>query len=641
MAVLGVGVHSSSVAGVFAASGSRPRCRKHWCSLMPVPYHRPVRISVSKVAAVCGYNQYATVDNVTELFLQCVYQDEDVLDADSSALHMQGLADAVASLLCSDSEAQRLLAASLTSVLAERRDTNVEAVQEARQRLTRLTQAAVNCGTIGSQQARQLEQALSSSINTEHGTRTEDAALVMYERKTGRAVRSSNEHLLIWLWPRAQRDGLVTPLPLRRLPMRSRRRSREGASGRAAGACAGLLCGCHRFAAIDRSRAALAIDRHELCWWFRKLRGVDSGAEESSYCVNGKWDALGLMRDLRIARGRALLAQLRECVRQRQRLARAMAEGQPAVALPPAPLQPALAAYTSDGSDCWLHGSPVRRSDYHHGGSLWDLDGLRADLRIEEQRLATLHAHVRALAAFAEALQAGAEESSAFAAEAAAAGTAASSESALAAVAAAEAAESLAAAAAAAAEVAATAAARASAEAAEEEQSSFYLAGAVDGMTDEEVPMPTGTISSASPPSLAVGKPRSPASSPAGSDAWSLQEIVVEVKNRVAAISDPPPFYDQLQLVTYCLMLGCAAGDLVQCLRARSGSRIHITRVGLHDAPMRHGEAWHAHVLPKLFAFANAVHAWRRTPSLRYAYLLASDPGAKRAKIVQALAHLP
>ena len=613
----------------------------------PNMYHRPVRISVSKVAAVCGYHQYATVDDITELFLKAIYQDEDVLDADSSALHIQGQADAVASLLSSDSEAQRLLATSLTSVLAERRDTNVEAVQEARQRLTRLTQAAVTCGTIGSQQARQLEQALSSSVNTEHGTRTEDAALVMYERKTGRAVRASNEHLLIWLWPSAQRegpqrDGLMTPLPLRRLPMRSRRRSREGASGRAAGACAGLLCGCHRFAAIDRSRAVLAIVRHEQGWWLRKLRGVDSSAEESSYCVNGKWDALGLMRDLRIARGRALLAQLRECVRQRQRLARAMAEGQPAVALPPAPLPPALAAYTSDGSDWWLHGSPVRRSDYHHCGSLWDLDGLRGDLRIEEQRLATLHAHVRALAAFAEALQAGAEESSAVAAEAAAAGTAASSESVLAAVAAAEAAESLAAAAAAAAEVAAAAAARVSAEAAEEEQSSFYLAGAVDGMADEEVPMPTiSTISSAPPPSLAVGKLRSPASSPAGSDAWSLQEIVVEIKNRVAAISDPPPFYDQLQLVTYCLMLGCAAGDLVQCLRARSGSRIHITRVGLHDAPMRHGEAWHAYVLPRLFAFANAVHAWRRTPSLRYAYLLASDPGAKRTLIMQALAHLP
>ena len=176
-------------------------------------YHRPVRISVSKVAAVCGYHQYATVDDITELFLKAIYQDEDVLDADSSALHIQGQADAVASLLSSDSEAQRLLATSLTSVLAERRDTNVEAVQEARQRLTRLTQAAVTCGTIGSQQARQLEQALSSSVNTEHGTRTEDAALVMYERKTGRAVRASNEHLLIWLWPSAGRPGDSSSAP--------------------------------------------------------------------------------------------------------------------------------------------------------------------------------------------------------------------------------------------------------------------------------------------------------------------------------------------------------------------------------------------------------------------------------------------
>ena len=275
---------------------------------MPVPYHRPVRISVSKVAAVCGYNQYATVDNVTELFLQCVYQDEDVLDADSSALHMQGLADAVASLLCSDSEAQRLLAASLTSVLAERRDTNVEAVQEARQRLTRLTQAAVNCGTIGSQQARQLEQALSSSINTEHGTRTEDAALVMYERKTGRAVRSSNEHLLIWLWPRAQRDGLVTPLPLRRLPMRSRRRSRGGASGRAAGACAGSAAGslCRRWRTVARGRRST-----------RRVAGSTSVRLGSSHHGRRRTDSAQLFEVHRCTRVSALGAAWRVACRWR------------------------------------------------------------------------------------------------------------------------------------------------------------------------------------------------------------------------------------------------------------------------------------------------------------------------------------
>lgn len=41
----------------------------------------------------------------------------------------------------------------------------------------------------------------------------------------------------------------------------------------------------------------------------------------------------------------------------------------------------------------------------------------------------------------------------------------------------------------------------------------------------------------------------------------------------------PPPFYDQLQTIVYCLMLGCRAGDLVQCVRKRSGPAIHVTRV--------------------------------------------------------------
>ncbi len=538
----------------------------------------------------------------------------------------------MASLQNSKSANQRELAASLTAVLSERRDHNVEAVQDTGQRLARLTQAAVECGTVGGQHARQLEQALRSTVNTEHGTRSEDAALRMYEKQTGRAVRASNQHLLIWQWPKAPgQQDYVSPLPLRRLPLRPRRLG-HGTNDRTAGACAGPWCGCRRFAAVDRCRAALAMERRELGWWFRKLRAVEGReASEAHYCVEAQWDAVGLMSDLRIARGRALLAQLRECVRQRQRLARALIEAQPAVPLTPALLPSAEAAGPLRGSDWWLADEPVRSSDYHHGGSLWDIDGLRTDLAIEEHRLETLHAQVRALTTSAELMQAAAEESGAVVVESAAANT--SSEALLTAVAAAEAAEKLAAEAAEAARAAAGAAAKACEEMAEEQQSFFYLAGVVDGITDEEVPTPPRAIAG---DHQAAGEP----SSPTGSDGWTLQEIVVEVKNRVTAISDPPPFYDQLQLVTYCLMLGCAAGDLVQCVRARCGSRIHVTRVGLNDAPIRHAEAWRKHVLPRLYAFADAVHTWRRSPSLRHAYLLASEP-ARRAMLEEALPHLP
>ena len=54
------------------------------------------------------------------------------------------------------------------------------------------------------------------------------------------------------------------------------------------------------------------------------------------------------------------------------------------------------------------------------------------------------------------------------------------------------------------------------------------MCGAVDGITDTPVP---------------VG------------DDWGLQRVVVELKNRISKLSVPPPFYDELQLVTCGLVL--------------------------------------------------------------------------------------
>ena len=43
-----------------------------------------------------------------------------------------------------------------------------------------------------------------------------------------------------------------------------------------------------------------------------------------------------------------------------------------------------------------------------------------------------------------------------------------------------------------------------------------------------------------------------------------IRPLIVEVKNRVRRVSTPPPFYDVVQAVTYCRMVGCDAADLVQ-----------------------------------------------------------------------------
>ena len=95
------------------------------------------------------------------------------------------------------------------------------------------------------------------------------------------------------------------------------------------------------------------------------------------------------------------------------------------------------------------------------------------------------------------------------------------------------------------------------------------------------------------------------------------------------------------QATTYCLMLGVEAADLVQCLRASSSeSTIHVTRIPLHGPPLHHGPAWWSHVLPRLYAFARAVHAFRGSSALRYAYLLGGDE-ARDALLARHLPHLP
>ena len=123
-------------------------------------------------------------------------------------------------------------------------------------------------------------------------------------------------------------------------------------------------------------------------------------------------------------------------------------------------------------------------------------------------------------------------------------------------------------------------------------------------------------------------------------DNWCLKPLLVEVKHRVGRLQVPPPFYDQLQACTYCLMLGVDAADLVQCVRSsRSESQIHVTRIRLDEAPLFHGQAWRTHVLPRLYAFADAVHKFRADRRLRHAYMLGDDE-TRDALLADALPHI-
>lgn len=145
----------------------------------------------------------------------------------------------------------------------------------------------------------------------------------------------------------------------------------------------------------------------------------------------------------------------------------------------------------------------------------------------------------------------------------------------------------------------------------------MVLAGAVDGVSDEFVP---------------------PASASEDEEGWFVRRVVVEIKNRVSSIKVPPPFYDEIQLVTYCLMLGATDGDLVQCVRSVAhGCQIHIARVNLLAAPLRHADSWHLHIKPRLYAFARFVRAMRASTAMRFAWLLGSVH--ERRALVKA--HLP
>ena len=50
-----------------------------------------------------------------------------------------------------------------------------------------------------------------------------------------------------------------------------------------------------------------------------------------------------------------------------------------------------------------------------------------------------------------------------------------------------------------------------------------------------------------------------------------------------------------------------------------------LARLGLHEPPLFLAAGWQTHVLPRLYAFAEAVHRLRASTALRYHYLLAAE----------------
>ncbi|CAM9314937.1 unnamed protein product [Chrysoparadoxa australica] len=141
----------------------------------------------------------------------------------------------------------------------------------------------------------------------------------------------------------------------------------------------------------------------------------------------------------------------------------------------------------------------------------------------------------------------------------------------------------------------------------------FAITGFVDGVTEE------------------VACCRDP-------DAWKFRRVVLEVKTRVNGIHSgvPPPLYDIVQLVCYCIMLGAEEGDLVEGERREEEKegevKIRTTRVKLNDPVYKHEYHWRHTVVPHLYE-VTALVRWLREPgqaSQRLSLLLA-EPDERMA----------
>ena len=96
---------------------------------------------------------------------------------------------------------------------------------------------------------------------------------------------------------------------------------------------------------------------------------------------------------------------------------------------------------------------------------------------------------------------------------------------------------------------------------------------------------------------------------------------------------DPVPLYDCIQMAVYMKMLQVRQGDMVQCLHSDQTS-ILVTRIQLEAHPLsssapttclcqRRRDLWSSVLVPRLYAYADAIYKLRRNDLRRLAFLQA------------------
>ena len=153
-----------------------------------------MRISASRVSAVCGYNPFAELH---PLFLDILYQDHDQRSLDEAVIGLRLLSreDEMEQLLSQAARAggrEAAAAAALSTVMQSGGSAQTAAgVQD----LTRKAAALIaGLSSVSAPQRAMLESGAASALNTAFGTRHEAEALGLYERRTGCAVRRRLHH---------------------------------------------------------------------------------------------------------------------------------------------------------------------------------------------------------------------------------------------------------------------------------------------------------------------------------------------------------------------------------------------------------------------------------------------------------------
>lgn len=177
----------------------------------------------------------------------------------------------------------------------------------------------------------------------------------------------------------------------------------------------------------------------------------------------------------------------------------------------------------------------------------------------------------------------------------------------------------------------------------EREEIYFSILGVADGIRDEF-----------------YLKEENDASSDSNEDNLDIRKVVVECKHRMKRVFNPPPIYDQIQTVLYCMMYGTSEGEIIQVVRnsrkkeqttkanvgvsdnskqgnsteadskktekpiSTSTTSITCNRISLDDPLMQHRTNWSSTILPRLASFVDAIYSVRQNDYKRYCMIQAA-----------------